>query len=82
MWLKVGDRTYELWSVVRHEGSSLDHGHYVTVARVQTGNFWMEFDDSKAVAIVPDEALEQQAYLLVYAAVSEEKPKKGPFRKG
>ncbi len=32
----------------------------------------MEFDDSKCVAIAPDEVLGVEAYLLVYCAVEEQ----------
>jgi uncharacterized UBP type Zn finger protein len=80
MFGQVADRTYELNSVVEHVGSYLDSGHYLATSFIHRSKFWMEFNDAKAVAIIPNDALEAQAYLLVYSAYDEKNKKE--YRKG
>jgi ubiquitin carboxyl-terminal hydrolase 22/27/51 len=69
-----GDRfTYELESVIVHEGKAIEQGHYFAFCRGTSGEErggrreWYMFNDAKVTVAAEGLVLEQEAYLLFYS---------------
>mmetsp|Transcript_28321 Transcript_28321/g.47574 ORF Transcript_28321/g.47574 Transcript_28321/m.47574 type:complete len:296 (+) Transcript_28321:5127-6014(+) len=70
-WVEMGaETTYCLHSIVRHVGSSVGTGHYVSDVRDFESNKWMSMDDSIVREISQEAALNEErqrnGYIFVY----------------
>lgn len=61
---------YSLAAVVVHSGGGVNSGHYYAFGRAPDGA-WYEYDDSTVTKVSVQQALRQQAYMLVYLADQE-----------
>lgn len=66
------DCQYELNAVCVHEGSSLNYGHYYTMAKAANG-MWYEFNDSHVSRLSEEQLQRAQAYILCYSRIPAKK---------
>ncbi|KPI83529.1 putative ubiquitin hydrolase putative cysteine peptidase Clan CA family C19 [Leptomonas seymouri] len=66
------DCQYELNAICVHEGSSINYGHYYTMAKASNG-MWYEFNDSHVSRLSEEQLQRAQAYLLCYSRVPSKK---------
>ncbi|BFZ56107.1 hypothetical protein PYCC9005_003149 [Savitreella phatthalungensis] len=66
----VGNVTYALQAVVVHAGSGVNSGHYYAFGK-SAGGQWHEFDDESVRRVTEQDALQQQAYMLVYGQIGD-----------
>jgi ubiquitin carboxyl-terminal hydrolase 22/27/51 len=57
--------TYDLETVVVHQGEHIQNGHYFAFCR--QGGKWFRFDDEIVSATTTEDVLRQEAYLLFYS---------------
>lgn len=62
--LNLDDNRYELCSIINHIGPSLDVGHYTTY--ISQNQHWFMCDDTKIKPVSLTQALNSEAYMLVY----------------
>ncbi|KAL6234732.1 hypothetical protein BDW75DRAFT_158615 [Aspergillus navahoensis] len=67
--------TYDAYGVLRHLGSSMGSGHYISLVRDASRQCWRKFDDGRATDIIPrdlpfkDRLQNEQAYIVFYERV-------------
>ncbi|KAL2003671.1 hypothetical protein VTN02DRAFT_2821 [Thermoascus thermophilus] len=67
--------TYDAYAVLRHLGSSMSSGHYVSLVRDAQRNCWRKFDDERVTDFSPrdlryaDRLQNEQAYIVFYERV-------------
>ncbi|KAL4932641.1 putative ubiquitin C-terminal hydrolase [Aspergillus undulatus] len=67
--------TYDAYGVLRHLGSSMGSGHYISLVRDASRQCWRRFDDGRATDFVPrdlsfkDRLQNEQAYIVFYERV-------------
>jgi ubiquitin carboxyl-terminal hydrolase 8 len=67
--------TYDAYAVLRHIGSSMGSGHYVSLVRDAQRQSWRKFDDERATDFNPqdlrfkDRLQNEQAYIVFYERV-------------
>ncbi|MED6151763.1 hypothetical protein PIB30_085587, partial [Stylosanthes scabra] len=57
---------YDLYAIVVHSGKQLDLGHYYCIVCTDEDN-WHKMNDAQVTRVTKEEALEEPAYLLIYA---------------
>lgn len=58
---------YDLFSVIEHKGSSLNSGHYVSMARNSMTGTWNKFDDSSVTPLKESQSVvSRDSYVLFY----------------
>lgn len=68
----VGPFTYDAFAVLRHIGSSMSSGHYISLVRDAERQCWRKFDDERATDFNPrdlrgrDRLQNEQAYIVFY----------------
>ncbi|KAJ5550205.1 hypothetical protein N7461_004903 [Penicillium sp. DV-2018c] len=68
--------TYDAFAVLRHLGSSMSSGHYISLVRDAERQCWRKFDDERATDFQPrglrerDRLQNEQAYIVFYERVS------------
>lgn len=71
----TGPFTYDSYAVLRHIGSSMGSGHYISLVRDGERRSWRRFDDDRVTDFQPRELRErdrlqnEQAYLVFYERV-------------
>ncbi|KAL4803741.1 hypothetical protein BDV18DRAFT_144348 [Aspergillus unguis] len=66
---------YDAYGVLRHLGSSMGSGHYISLVRDASRQCWRKFDDGRATDFVPrdlpfkDRLQNEQAYIVFYERV-------------
>ncbi|KAL4887161.1 hypothetical protein BJY04DRAFT_177488 [Aspergillus karnatakaensis] len=67
--------TYDAYGVLRHLGSSMGSGHYISLVRDASRQCWRKFDDGRATDFIPrdlsfkDRLQNEQAYIVFYERV-------------
>lgn len=67
--------TYDAYAVLRHLGSSLSSGHYISLVRDAQRQCWRKFDDERVIDFNPrelrfsDRLQNEQAYIVFYERV-------------
>ncbi|KAE8147388.1 ubiquitin C-terminal hydrolase [Aspergillus avenaceus] len=67
--------TYDAYGVLRHIGSSMGSGHYISLIRDGARQCWRKFDDERATDFTPrdlrhkDRLQNEQAYIVFYERV-------------
>ncbi|KAL4909174.1 hypothetical protein BDW74DRAFT_78344 [Aspergillus multicolor] len=67
--------TYDAYGVLRHLGSSMGSGHYISLVRDASRQCWRKFDDGRATDFLPrdmsfkDRLQNEQAYIVFYERV-------------
>ncbi|KAI9376575.1 hypothetical protein BJX61DRAFT_489156 [Aspergillus egyptiacus] len=67
--------TYDAYGVLRHLGSSMGSGHYISLVRDASRQCWRKFDDGRATDFKPrdlsfkDRLQNEQAYIVFYERV-------------
>ncbi|KAL2870793.1 putative ubiquitin C-terminal hydrolase [Aspergillus lucknowensis] len=67
--------TYDAYGVLRHLGSSMGSGHYISLVRDASRQCWRKFDDGRATDFNPrdlsfkDRLQNEQAYIVFYERV-------------
>lgn len=67
--------TYDAFAVLRHLGSSMGSGHYISLVRDAERHCWRRFDDERASDFNPrdlrtrDRLQNEQAYIVFYERV-------------
>ncbi|KAL3475595.1 hypothetical protein BJX99DRAFT_229234 [Aspergillus californicus] len=67
--------TYDAYGVLRHLGSSMGSGHYISLVRDASRQCWRKFDDGRATDFMPrdlsfkDRLQNEQAYIVFYERV-------------
>ncbi|KAJ5595184.1 uncharacterized protein N7459_001392 [Penicillium hispanicum] len=67
--------TYDSFAVLRHIGSSMGSGHYISLVRDAERQCWRKFDDERAIDFNPrdlrarDRLQNEQAYIVFYERV-------------
>ncbi|KAL5343645.1 hypothetical protein BJX70DRAFT_353078 [Aspergillus crustosus] len=67
--------TYDAYGVLRHLGSSMGSGHYISLVRDASRQCWRKFDDGRATDVMPrdlsfkDRLQNEQAYIVFYERV-------------
>lgn len=67
--------TYDAYAVLRHIGSSMGSGHYVSLVRDAQRHMWRKFDDERATDFDPsdlrykDRLQNEQAYIVFYERI-------------
>ena len=56
---------YDLYGVIRHDGSSSSSGHYTAICKTKNDK-WIYFNDKKCKEIEVDKIVDKDAYLLFY----------------
>lgn len=71
----AGPFTYDAFAVLRHIGSSMSSGHYISLVRDAERQCWRKFDDERAIDFDPrdlrarDRLQNEQAYIVFYERV-------------
>ncbi|OJJ45503.1 hypothetical protein ASPZODRAFT_134183 [Penicilliopsis zonata CBS 506.65] len=71
----AGPFTYDAYGVLRHLGSSMGSGHYISLVRDAQRHCWRKFDDERATDFQPqdlrpkDRLQNEQAYIVFYERV-------------
>lgn len=71
----VGPFTYDAFGVLRHIGSSMSSGHYISLVRDAERQCWRKFDDERTTDFNPrdlggrDRLQNEQAYIVFYERV-------------
>mmetsp|Transcript_354 Transcript_354/g.381 ORF Transcript_354/g.381 Transcript_354/m.381 type:complete len:310 (+) Transcript_354:309-1238(+) len=63
---------YDLYAKIDHEGN-MGSGHYTATAKHRNNTAWHLFDDSNVYSIVPEQCVDENAYVLFYQKVSVDK---------
>ncbi|CAG9326599.1 unnamed protein product [Blepharisma stoltei] len=63
---------YDLFAKIDHEGD-MGSGHYTATAKNRNNNSWHLFDDSNVYSVLPQQCVDENAYVLFYQKVSVDK---------